>query len=418
MDRHFICCSAIHRILYQSNSLFTRRQIVQPFKILASVHRLDRLWLWKSTHFTNHSKFTLFLVNLTGFTVDCLPFNGNDEPDCTESVKKPQFGQIRVWGTIGYGLFGFLSGPINSVNFGPSYLEMGFIMFIVILILDLTIVSVCARKWSILVMPSATGQTRIKGQNERKEEEEETNEKFISRKEQQETLNCQKNSQQHWSIFVSLFIHHPTLIQHTIILIGQGVLMACHWSYFYWFLELVSGRNTFLMGLTLLIGCFCGELIFFYYGNSIVNQIGSTNAFNISLAAFAVQYTIYAFLITPENQYLVCLTEVLQGPTFGLFYTAMTHIGQEYADKQAAILQSSKSESAANVTQIHATLQGFLSGCLEGLGLGLGSLGAGLLIDRYGVHIMWMIAASLAVFLLILNSSFQLIRAIMITYKS
>lgn len=209
--------------------------------------------------------------------------------------------------------------------------------------------------------------------------------------------------------------------------------MSCHWSFFYWYLETISGPDTILMGLTLLIGCFCGELTFFYFGNLIVDQIGPSNSFNISLIAFAIQYFSYAFLIVPGNQYLVCFTEILQGPTFGLFYTAMTHIGQEYADKQLTSETDRLKSNCPKVSQlsaddennsikfngghqddqgkikIHSTLQGFLSGCLEGLGLGLGSLGAGLIIDHYDVKTMWISAGSLSIILLTFNLSLQLI---------
>ena len=52
------------------------------------------------------------------------------------------FGQVRVWGTIGYGFFGFFSGPINSINFGQVYLQLGFAMFIIICSVDFLIVAI------------------------------------------------------------------------------------------------------------------------------------------------------------------------------------------------------------------------------------------------------------------------------------
>lgn len=49
---------------------------------------------------------------------------------------RPNYGNIRVWGTIGFGVFGLFSGWLNKLQIGLPYLVPGIIMFILLMIID------------------------------------------------------------------------------------------------------------------------------------------------------------------------------------------------------------------------------------------------------------------------------------------
>lgn len=52
-----------------------------------------------------------------------------------------------------------------------------------------------------------------------------------------------------WIRVVKTFIWFPSLIYYCTICFVCGLLTAFHWSFFYWFLESVQGKDTLLMGM-------------------------------------------------------------------------------------------------------------------------------------------------------------------------
>lgn len=72
--------------------------------------------------------------------------DGDGSSQSSEVGKVPSqsnFGNTRVWGTIGYGLFGIVAGPLNDrnkIDLNLPYLVPGIIMFILIMIADLIVI--------------------------------------------------------------------------------------------------------------------------------------------------------------------------------------------------------------------------------------------------------------------------------------
>ncbi|XP_074594403.1 major facilitator superfamily domain-containing protein 6-like isoform X2 [Brevipalpus obovatus] len=329
----------------------------------------------------------------------------SQSPEAHKVSSQSNFGNTRVWGTIGYGLFGIVTGPLNDKNkidLNLPYLVPGIIMFILIMIADLIVIIIGpyheaqADKRRAVERTLSTSTTIEVGSGSSSREE---RKKML----QVETTEVENSlHQDQASILNSIFTEYPSLLQHCFALTILGILMACHWSFFYWYLEEVAGKDPLLMGLCMFVGCFLGEMIFFYYGSQIVKRFGPSRCFEMSMIAFAFQYFSYSYLIHPGYQYYVLFLEVLQGPTFGLLYCAMTHLAHDYSDDQHAITQATK--------QVHSSLQGILTGCLEGLGLGLGSFFAGFLIHNFGSRVMWTCAGSLALVSLSINLCFDAIR--------
>jgi hypothetical protein len=218
-----------------------------------------------------------------------------------------------------------------------------------------------------------------------------------------------------------IFLHNPTLLQYIVIVLIFGALTAFHWSYYFIYLEAIRGKDALLMGLALFVESFAGELPFFLISNIILRHCGPSLSLNISLAAFAIRYFIYGYVFTVGTAYWdVLLIEVVQGLTFGLFYTVMTDLAQHYAtqenqrisralkviketDDREATEQTVVVNSVANESKSYATLQGIMSGAFEGVGLGIGALVGGYLINRIDAFYIWKVGGFLACFGIIFN---------------
>lgn len=255
-----------------------------------------------------------------------------------------------------------------------------------------------------------------------------------------------------------LFYHYPSLMQHCFILFCFGILTALHWNYFFWFLQDIRGDDSLLMGLCLFVNSFIGEIPIFLIAYLIIQWIGPVLSLCISLSAFAFRYLCYGYLLEKENgkYWDVLLIETLQGLCFSLFYVCMTHVAQFYANKcdkittfeLAEILENGHSSNLTNsrppsvddvaegefesnmsgqskmnslrptVTlqseskniKPSATMQGLTSGCYEGLGLGVGSLLGGYLIDQISVVSIWRISGFFSIALVIFNLIIECIK--------
>ena len=172
------------------------------------------------------------------------------------------------------------------------------------------------------------------------------------------------------------------------------ILCRFYWTFFLWFLDKINGKDTLLMGLTLVIQCFFGELPFFALADRIMKYLGHSNSLSLVMISFAVRYLCYGYLITKETAYYVLLVELLQGPSIGLFYAVMADIAQSYALKGSLLVSQGSTPDVHDKT--FATMQGILSACFEGLGLGLGSLLAGYLFDAFSLRVAWTLSAIIA----------------------
>jgi Na+/melibiose symporter-like transporter len=131
-----------------------------------------------------------------------------------------------------------------------------------------------------------------------------------------------------------IYTRNPSLFQYTVIVTIFGILTALHWSFFFWFIEELRGKDPLLMGLCLFVQCFIGELPFFLIAHRIVNYCGPSKSLSKCLLAFVLKYFAYGYLLQKGNSYWdILLIEVTQGFTFGLFYCVMTALAQQYADK-------------------------------------------------------------------------------------
>lgn len=75
-----------------------------------------------------------------------------------------------------------------------------------------------------------------------------------------------------------------------------------------------------LQGLAMGIQCFGGELPFFFISGWLLKKIGHINAMTLVLFTFGIRLFLYSLLTNP---WLVLPIELMQGVTFGVFYSTM-----------------------------------------------------------------------------------------------
>ncbi|CAO1428232.1 unnamed protein product [Diamesa hyperborea] len=246
---------------------------------------------------------------------------------------KPQrYGNQRMWGSIGWGTFSIISGIlIDKFSEGKATKNyaIGFYMMAVLILLDMLVSS--KLKYS---------QTKL--------------------------------SKNFWADVGQIFSSCRVLIFFLwCIVVGLGTAMI--WNFLFWHLENLAAAQEgcdklssikTLQGLVMGIQCFGGELPFFFLSGWLLKKIGHVNAMSLVLLGFAVRFFCYSLLTNP---WWVLPIELLNGVTFGVFYSTMA--------SYASILAPPGTE---------ATIQGLVGAVFEGIGVSMGSLIGGLLMQNIG----------------------------------
>lgn len=126
-----------------------------------------------------------------------------------------------------------------------------------------------------------------------------------------------------------------------------------------------------LDGLMLAIQCFLGELPFFLLAGLLLARLGHVMCMTIVILTFGLRFVLYSVV---QNPWLFLPIEVLQGLTFGLFYSTMT----SYA-------------SAVALPGTEATVQALVGAAFEGLGVAIGGSLGGALFFQYGGKTLFLI---------------------------
>ncbi|KOC63116.1 Major facilitator superfamily domain-containing protein 6 [Habropoda laboriosa] len=277
-----------------------------------------------------HSFLWATIISWVGMAVvvsiaDTICFNlfGNE--------KNKEYGKQKMWGSIGFGIFGISAGYLVDV-FSEGKLEKDytciFYIMLVIMIFDI-IVSTTLRK---------------------------------------KNPECSEDEPSILWELVTVFKDGNVLVFGWWC-IGAGMCTSVVWNFLFWYTEDLAGSSQItrlktLQGLLTGIQCFLGELPFNFISGSVLRKLGHVNVMSLVLLIYAIRFMAYS---TVSNPWWFLIIEVLHGPTLGLCWPTMV----SYGDKVTP--PGSK-----------ATIQGFIGAVFEGIGVSSGSLICGWLIDTYG----------------------------------
>jgi hypothetical protein len=330
---------------------------------------------------------------------------------CTR--KNVSYGQYRLWGPVGFGLFGAIWGVANEIPGLPPYTP-GIILMVAILTINILLLTFWYDRDEFKILSAVTppganpesqsssnyGSTRQtnnsnqtvmnsvggdqQSQTEPIETDDETAAAELSKKVKRASLLWQLG-REHKSVFVFIFIFTFC-----------GVMTGIHWQFFFKYLQKMAEDKKQNFGivttLALPVQALGGELVFFILAGAILKRLGASLTLVVCLFSFAARYLLYAYLVPSVSIYWVLLIELLQGPAFGLMYCVLTHQANYYSEQiDEIVAKTSSSDDITLRRSLHATLQGILGASFEGLGLGLGAIIGGRSYDKDPI-LMWQIA--------------------------
>ena len=297
--------------------------------------------------------------------------------------KDASYGHYRLWGPIGFGIFGAIWGAANEIPSMPKYTP-GILTMIAILVLNSLLLLFWPDREEFKVLSldaqpvaqasdinsinsnpnygSTIHNQQIaapEGEIQDQVARDETTQVTMEAKKIKRLKLLWQLSQRDMSIF--LFIFMFTFC---------GTLTGIHWQFFFKYLQQIAENSgasfSTVATFALPFQALGGELVFFMLSGAILNKLGSSITLMVCLLSFALRYLLYAYLIPHVNVYWILLVELLQGPAFGLMYCVLTHQANLYSEKIDKMLAgSSTSNDITLKNSLHATLQGVLGASFE-----------------------------------------------------
>lgn len=344
--------------------------------------------------------------------------------------KGVSYGQYRLWGPVGFGIFGAIWGIANTIPSMPKYTP-GILTMVAILVLNCLLLAFWYDKDEFKVLSTlSAGHTRTEPTpgsaipapnygstnqlaiiSQANTQPDDSGDKTGDQEQEsgaENSTTTESKKMRRLSLLGQLVRKDKTVIVYIFIFTFCGMMTGIHWQFFFKYLEQVANDNgqsfSTVATLALPVQALGGELIFFLLSGKILARLGARLTLIVCLFSFAARYLLYAYLIPHVSVYWVLLVELLQGPAFGLMYCVLTYQANIYSEKiDEIVMQSSSPNNLKLKKSLHATLQGLLGASFEGLGLGLGAIVGGRAYD-VAPNLMWQIAgfSALAIALLYL----------------
>ncbi|KAJ3666481.1 hypothetical protein Zmor_001922 [Zophobas morio] len=278
-----------------------------------------------------YSSFTFwsFIIFMSVGTIGFNVVNSISDAICFDIVEdQSSYGNQRLWGSIGFGFAGLISGYIidmfskTSANYVPA-----FVIMTLFSILDLF---VCAKFIELPVMEAP------------------------------------KNIFNDLKVLLTN-VHVVTFITFTVL---AGMLDGLIIYFLFWYLEdlaIETGTTQvkLIEGLTLAAETIGAEALFFLISGKILQRLGHVHTFTMCFMSYALRLALIS--AAPSPWWFLPIEFFMQGPTFALTYTAIVAYANELAPPGMS-----------------ATMQGIASGMGDGAGYAVGSVVGGLFYRYLG----------------------------------
>ena len=188
-----------------------------------------------------------------------------------------RWGKQRLWGTMGFAVFGLTSGILMDVyGHGKNAYTIAFLLFAIFMVL--ASVSAC--------------QYNLRG------------------------LNLTRPSRVFHDV-LGVARRPDAFVLFCVVLIF-GMYQGLIYTFLFWYLKLLGDVPQVLFGLCLVHSC-VPETVMLFFSGAIIHKIGHVFSMSIVFVAFAIRMAGYSFL---SNPWMVLCIEPLHAFTFGLMYSA------------------------------------------------------------------------------------------------
>ena len=262
--------------------------------------------------------------------------------------RREQYGKLRLFGAVGWGLTSIVVGAAQSGNFLGIGKRNMFLMYGALTL---------AAALSVTFMPPLPAKAGPHA---------DTSEAAVAAPAEASPAD-KREAPLATRLRALLKLHVGTFAA---MVMCMGCLMGVITNFIFIWLEELGGDET-LMGISLAVTC-STEVPLFYFSEALIKRWGHLNLLVAALVCYGIRLVIYAVIVHP---WAVMPAELLHGITYGIGWACCVQFAAEIAPPGTT-----------------STVQGLLGGVHWGVGVSLGSLVGGALFRSLGGRRAWWVA--------------------------
>lgn len=280
-----------------------------------------------------HYQFWVFMILLFVIRIAISTAFSLSDTACFEALgNAPQdYAMQRLWGTVAWGVMATLSGLlIDAVNAALGYSDHtpGLYLAAALIVLETGV----GFRWNLKTSKKSRAVLKNVGPLLKKP--------------------------RHLCFLLDIFV--------------VGCCSSIHWYYSYWYFTDLKASKL-LMGLTLAAQSLLGDLPFMFISGWLIAKLKHINVVRLAFLGFFVKFLAYSYL---QNPWYAIAIELLQGPTYGSFYVAMTSYARSISPPGT-----------------EATFLSLILGVFDCLGVATGSFLGGMGVNYWGTRQTYFVAS-------------------------
>lgn len=216
-----------------------------------------------------------------------------------------------------------------------------------------------------------------------------------------------------------LLTRNKLMLRFLLLYIIIGFSIAMNWYYLFPYIESIDAVKFRSLSAQVMISIYVSEAIFYYVSPRIISSISYSTSLSIVMLLFGLRYALYIpfslFSVTLPLE-LIIGVEFMFALNISWFDCIFMQAAIEFADDARAcvpdlIRLGYMDNSQQTIDKVNngfkATMVSISSCCFDGIGVGLGSLVGGWLIEAFGYKALWATVAALSLSVCFINLTFD-----------
>lgn len=224
----------------------------------------------------------------------------------------------------------------------------------------------------------------------------------------------------HLKIIQMIVLRDKLVLRFLFLFMVNGFTLNMNWLYLFPYLRSLDEVKFRSLSAYILIGCNLSETLFYYISPNFTRKFRAGINLSIILFIYTFRYSLYLLFAlenTPVPLELIIVVELLQALNFSWFVCVLNETSLTFAlgakNHVSDLIRSGLIDDSKDMIEkvnngVKVTMLCIASCCSEGFGVALGSLCGGWLVDQYGYATLWIVSASIAFSIAVLNLIIEL----------
>lgn len=207
-------------------------------------------------------------------------------------------------------------------------------------------------------------------------------------------------------ILIMIAKTNKKVVRFMLLFLLNGIVASATWTYLFRYLDSIDPTTSAKLSAYVMISRYLSETLFYSIAASkFFRSINHSNSLNMIMIVYVVRYLLYSLLNSVIPLEFVVAIEALRALNTGWFNCVMNESAIEFASSDTekcvrkladlGVIENNEQVIGKISSGFKATIVVISNCCFDGLGIALGALISGLIVDNFGYQTLWLSAAAM-----------------------